>query len=115
MGDFNAKIGGRNEGYEEVMGKDGVGNINENGEMFVETCVNNNLVIGGIVFPHKTIHKTTHPSADPSGQQAWSGLEENAKCEYIPCDAVHVSPSSAASAQDAVSLELVSCGPLLGG
>ncbi|KAJ3583473.1 hypothetical protein NHX12_017268, partial [Muraenolepis orangiensis] len=53
--------------------------------------------------------------ADPSGQQAWSGLEENAKCEYIPCDAVHVSPSSAASAQDAVSLELVSCGPLLGG
>ncbi|KAJ3596328.1 hypothetical protein NHX12_002737 [Muraenolepis orangiensis] len=49
MGDFNAKIGGRNEG---VMGKHGVGKMNENGEMFVETCVNNNLVIGGSVFPH---------------------------------------------------------------
>ncbi|KAJ8367756.1 hypothetical protein SKAU_G00077840 [Synaphobranchus kaupii] len=47
MGDFNAKIGGKNEGYEEVMGKHGVGKMNENGEMFVETCVNNNLVIGG--------------------------------------------------------------------
>ncbi|KAJ3587612.1 hypothetical protein NHX12_011209 [Muraenolepis orangiensis] len=47
MGDFNAKIGGRNEGYEEVMGKHGVGKMNDNGEMFVETCVNNNLVIGG--------------------------------------------------------------------
>ncbi|KAJ3609121.1 hypothetical protein NHX12_023647, partial [Muraenolepis orangiensis] len=59
MGDFNAKIRGRNEGYEEVMGKHGVGKINENGEMFVKTRVNNNLVIGGSVFPHTTIHKTT--------------------------------------------------------
>ncbi|KAJ3607615.1 hypothetical protein NHX12_024666 [Muraenolepis orangiensis] len=32
MGDFNAKIGGWNEGYEEVMGKHGVGKMNENGE-----------------------------------------------------------------------------------
>ncbi|KAJ3610844.1 hypothetical protein NHX12_022934 [Muraenolepis orangiensis] len=47
MGDFNAKIGGRNEGHEEVMGKHGVGKRNGNGKMFVETCVNNNLVIGG--------------------------------------------------------------------
>ena len=64
MGDFNAKIGGQNEGYEEVMGKHGVGKINENGELFVETCSNNNLVIGGSVFPHKTIHKTTWVSPD---------------------------------------------------
>ncbi|KAJ3609498.1 hypothetical protein NHX12_024019 [Muraenolepis orangiensis] len=40
MSDFNAKIGGRNEGYEEIMGKHGVGKMNDNGEMFVETCVN---------------------------------------------------------------------------
>ncbi|KAJ3584353.1 hypothetical protein NHX12_014848 [Muraenolepis orangiensis] len=64
MGDFNAKIGGRNEGYEEVMGKHGVGKMNDNGEMFVETFVNNNLVIGGSVFPHKTIHKTTSEAGD---------------------------------------------------
>lgn len=64
MGDFNAKIGAQNEGYESVMGKHGVGTMNENGEMFAETCVNNNLVIGGSVFPHKTIHKITWVSPD---------------------------------------------------
>lgn len=34
MGDFNAKIGGPNNGYEAVMGTHSVGEINENGEMF---------------------------------------------------------------------------------
>ncbi|XP_068191488.1 craniofacial development protein 2-like [Antennarius striatus] len=58
-GDFNAKIGGQNNGYETVMRKQGVGTMDENGEMFEETCVNTNIVIGGSVFPHKTIHKTT--------------------------------------------------------
>ena len=46
MGDFNAKIGGQNEGYEAAVGKHGVGKMNENGEKIAETCVNNNLVIG---------------------------------------------------------------------
>ncbi|XP_044227125.1 LOW QUALITY PROTEIN: craniofacial development protein 2-like [Thunnus albacares] len=64
MGDFNAKIGGQNDGYEVVMGKHGVGDMNENREMFAETCANNNLVTGGSVFPHKTIHKTTWVSPD---------------------------------------------------
>ena len=32
MGDFNAKIGTDNNGYEEVMGTQGVGEMNENGE-----------------------------------------------------------------------------------
>lgn len=33
MGDFNAKVGGQNKGYEAAMGKHGVGIMNENGEM----------------------------------------------------------------------------------
>lgn len=40
MGDFNANIGAQNKGYESVMGKHGVGTMNENGEMFAETCMN---------------------------------------------------------------------------
>ena len=64
IGDFNAKIGGQNEGYEAVMGKHGVGTMNENGELLAETCASKNLVIGGSVFPHKTIHKTTWVSPD---------------------------------------------------
>lgn len=55
---------GQNDGYEAAMGKHGVGEMNENGEMFAETCANNSLVIGGSVFSHKTIHKTTWVSPD---------------------------------------------------
>ena len=35
MGDFNAKIGSDNSGYEAVMGQQGLGEINDNGERFV--------------------------------------------------------------------------------
>lgn len=64
MGDFKAKIGGQNKGYEAVMGKHGLEIMNENGELFAETHVNNNLETGGGVFPHKTTHKTTWLSPD---------------------------------------------------
>ena len=64
MGDMNAKIGGNNNGYELIMGKEGPGTMNENGERFAEACADNNLVIGGSVFQHKNIHKITWVSAD---------------------------------------------------
>ena len=64
MGDFNAKIGKDNTGYEEVMGKHGLGEINENGERFADTCSLNKIVIGGSIFPHKRIHKATWVSPD---------------------------------------------------
>ena len=35
MGDLNAKIGSDNSGYEEVVGRQGLGRMNENGEMLV--------------------------------------------------------------------------------
>ena len=38
MGDFNAKIGRDNRGYEEVMGQQGLGEMNENGERFANLC-----------------------------------------------------------------------------
>lgn len=64
MGDFNAKVGSDNIGREQIMGKEGIGKINENGELFVDFCQQNDLVIGGTVFPHRTIHKTTWTSPD---------------------------------------------------
>lgn len=64
MGDFNAKIGSDNTGYEEVMGKHGLGQMNENGEWFADLFALNQLVIGGSVFPHKDIHKATWVSLD---------------------------------------------------
>jgi hypothetical protein len=59
MGDFNAKVGTDKMGRELVMGKHGTGAQNENREFFAEFCTSNDLVIGGTIFPHKTIHTTT--------------------------------------------------------
>ena len=64
MGDFNAKVGSSNVGKEEVMGKNGVGEMNEDGECFSDFCSFNSLVIGGTVFEHKRIHKVTWVSPD---------------------------------------------------
>ena len=64
MGDLNAKVGADNRNREIIMGKHGTGIQNENGELFAEFCTFNDLVIGGTIFPHKTIHKTTWTSPD---------------------------------------------------
>ena len=55
LGDLNAKIGADNTGYEGVMGRHGLGEINENGELFADTCAQFDLVIGGSIFPHRQI------------------------------------------------------------
>lgn len=51
MGNLNAKIGKDNIGKEKVMGRHGDGIMNENGELFSDTCAFNSLVIGGSIFP----------------------------------------------------------------
>ena len=63
MGDLNVRIGTDNRSYEEVMGCHGLGEMNENREMFADLCASNRLVIGGSVFPHR-IHKATWISPD---------------------------------------------------
>ncbi|KAK2183596.1 hypothetical protein NP493_305g00028 [Ridgeia piscesae] len=64
MGDLNAKIGSDNSGYEEVMGRQGLGKMNENGEMLADFCAFNNMIIGGSVFSHRRMHKATWVSPD---------------------------------------------------
>ena len=64
MGDMNAKVGINNESKELIMGKQGIGEENENGELFTDFCSYNDLVIGGTIFPHKDFHKTTWTSPD---------------------------------------------------
>ena len=41
MEDFNAKIVSDNTGYEDIMGTHGLGQVNENGERFVDLCALN--------------------------------------------------------------------------
>ncbi|VDP79898.1 unnamed protein product [Schistosoma curassoni] len=64
MGDLNAKVGIDNIGYEDIMGRHGLGERNGNGERFANLCAINKLVIGGTMFPHKRIHKATWISPD---------------------------------------------------
>lgn len=48
-----------NTSYNEVMGTQGLGSMNENCERFSDLCPLNQLVIGGSIFPHKRFHKAT--------------------------------------------------------
>ena len=59
MGDFSAKTGMDNTGYEDIMGTHGLGQMNENGERFADLCALNQLMVGGSIFPHKRIQKAT--------------------------------------------------------
>ena len=51
--------GSNNRGYEQILGTHGLGLMNENGELFADVCADNDMVIGGSLFPHKDLHKTT--------------------------------------------------------
>jgi hypothetical protein len=53
MGDLNAKIGADNTGYECIMGRHSLDQMNKNGERLADLCALNKLVIGGSIFPHK--------------------------------------------------------------
>jgi len=45
--DFNAKIGDDNQGQKHVMGRHGLGNRYENGDIFIDLCANYDLIICG--------------------------------------------------------------------
>lgn len=64
MGDLNAKVGRDNTGRERQMGQNGLGNMNENGELLTDFCAFNELTIGGTLFPHRRCHKITWVSPD---------------------------------------------------
>ena len=49
-GDFNAKVGSDNTGVERIMGRNGCGTCNENGNLLIEFCGLNDLIIGGTLF-----------------------------------------------------------------
>ena len=66
MGDLNAKIGADRTTLEHVLGNQGIGIRNDNGERFVDFCNTNHLFIGGTVFQHKPCHKISWDS--PNGR-----------------------------------------------
>ena len=59
MGDRNVNVGADRTTLEHVLGNQGIGKRNDNGERFVAFCNTNHLVIGGTVFQHKPCHKSS--------------------------------------------------------
>ena len=66
MGNFNAQIGPDRTGFENVMGKEALGQRTGNGERLLIACSNNELKVGGSICAHRRIHKGTWRSADSS-------------------------------------------------
>jgi len=63
LGDFNAKVGNDNSTRKIMMGKEGLGTMNDKyGEFFTDFCEQTDLVIFGTVLPPCTIHKVTWSS-----------------------------------------------------
>ena len=58
------KIGSNNSGYEDVIGKQELGKMNENGVVLADICAINNMITGGSVFPHRRTHMATWVSPD---------------------------------------------------
>ena len=55
LGYMMAKVGNENTGYEQVMGKHGLGTMNENGELFANFCANYNLIMVEQYFRTKKV------------------------------------------------------------
>ena len=58
-GDFNARVGGYDEGFSKVIGRYGIGEINDNGRVLREFCDRNDIAVMDTFFPHKEIHLYT--------------------------------------------------------
>ena len=66
MGDLNAKIDNKRDGFRDVVGPYGSAReTNDNGERLLSFCSVNGLIIGNTQFQHKKIHKNTWRS--PNG------------------------------------------------
>ncbi|XP_051914449.1 craniofacial development protein 2-like, partial [Hippocampus zosterae] len=63
LGDFKARVGRDHQLWGGILGKEGVGNCNENGELLLGLCAETEMVITNTLFRMANKHKTTwqHP------------------------------------------------------
>ena len=63
IGDFNARIGRENDKWPLVMGKQGIGKCNSNGELLLALCSEFELIVMNTMFKQKDERNTTwmHP------------------------------------------------------
>ena len=59
MGDLNAKVGGEQDPLQEIVGKHGLGERNDRGDMWVDKCATHEQVIMNTWFQHHQRHLYT--------------------------------------------------------
>ena len=59
MGDLNEHVGTTRTGYEQVIGRQGIGESNAKGKRILVFCVRNNLAVINTYYQHKEAHTWT--------------------------------------------------------
>jgi len=59
LGDFNARVGKDHHVWKKIIGKDGTGKLNSNGEMLLTKCAEHSLAITNTLFRQKDRRKTS--------------------------------------------------------
>ena len=62
MGDLNAKVGGEQDPLQEIVGKHGLGERNDRGDLWVDSCATHEQVIMNTWFEHHQRHLYTWKS-----------------------------------------------------
>ena len=57
--DFNACVGSDHSTWNSVIGPNGTGECNENGERLLDFCASNQLIVSNTWFQHKPLHQVT--------------------------------------------------------
>jgi len=67
--DINAEIGSQNDNYKIVMGRHGLGSVNENGPLFADFCLETDLAIEGSTSKSELVYALTREIIWMSWQQ----------------------------------------------